>query len=132
MHRSFYRNASVRPAALFAVIALLAVVHATAADAQGRGRTQFTPARSTVSPYLGLLQTNTGPVPNYFSIVRPMLRQKAFEQQVQAADRVRSLQIQSLQNEVSSQSPVTQTGKGAGFMQFLHYYPPPATVPWQR
>jgi hypothetical protein len=85
---------------------------------------QYQPARPTISPYARLLQTNVGPIPNYYSLVRPQLQQRAFNQQLQATTRVQSLQIQALSTGTPPQPLTPQTGKSAGFGQHLHYFPP--------
>lgn len=90
---------------------------------QRRGPTQYQPANPTMSPYVGLLQGNTGAIPNYFSLVRPRLEQRAFNQQLQSTSRLQPIDIQ--QSTSSSATPSTrfQTGKNAGFGRYLHYYP---------
>jgi hypothetical protein len=80
-----------------------------------------------MSPWIGLLQSNTGPMPNYFTLVRPRLEQQQVNAQVQATDQFRSLQIQQLSRNAASGEPVLQTGKQAGFMQFMHFFPDPKT-----
>jgi hypothetical protein len=90
---------------------------------QRRTNWQYQPAKQPLSPYLNLLQTNFGPVPNYYSLVRPRLAQDAFNQQVKANERAQALRIQELSEQETQQQPVSRTGKSAGFMEYLHYYP---------
>lgn len=115
-------NAS-RIATVIALGLLVSAVGVNSADAQQFQDRHFRPANPTMSPYMGLLQTNVGPVPNYFSLVRPMLQQRAFNQQMQRTTATQSLQIQSLSTQAPQQLPTPQTGKGAGFQQFLHFFP---------
>jgi hypothetical protein len=118
-------NLSPRMIASLAGIAILGFAFAPAASAQRRTNWQYQPSSPTLSPYMNLLQTNFGPVPNYFSLVRPQLQQQAFNQQVQANERSTSLQIQAIEEQAVLGSPVPRTGKSGGFMEYLHYYPPP-------
>jgi hypothetical protein len=90
---------------------------------QRRTNWQYQPAKQPLSPYLNLLQTNFGPVPNYYSLVRPRLAQDAFNQQVEANERTQSLRIQEISEQEAQQQPVSRTGKSAGFMEYLHYFP---------
>jgi hypothetical protein len=90
---------------------------------------QYRPTRETLSPYVALLQSNGGAIPNYYTLVRPRLEQRAFNQQLQTTARVQSLDIQTLAGSAGTSSPVVQTGKSAGFEQYSHYYPAlPATI----
>ena len=102
---------------------LIVALSGSTVIAQGIPGTQYQPATPTISPYAGLSQTNLGPLPNYYSLVRPRQQQRAFNQQVQATARVQSLQIQALSAGTAQQPLPSQTGKAAGFMQHLHYYP---------
>ncbi len=90
---------------------------------------RFQPARETLSPYVGLLQGNNGAIPNYYTLVRPRLEQRTFNQQLQATANVQSLDIQTLTTSADSRPRRVQTGKSAGFEQYLNYYPTmPATI----
>jgi hypothetical protein len=92
-------------------------------SAQRRTNWQYQPAKQPLSPYLNLLQTNFGPVPNYYSLVRPRLAQDSFNQQVKANERAQSLRIQQISEQETQEQPVSRTGKSAGFMEYLHYFP---------
>ncbi|QDS96065.1 hypothetical protein FF011L_48690 [Roseimaritima multifibrata] len=117
-----------RHTAIFA-FAALTVAMATTAEAQQRSRQRsYEPATPTMSPYIGLLQSNSGPIPNYFSLVRPRVDQQQFNSQVRATERIRSLQIQQLSRGAARNEEALETGNQAGFMQFLHYYPAPRSV----
>lgn len=113
-----------RPIAITIVGCVLAICFASDVYAQRSSDSQYRPATPTMSPYVGLLQTNTGSIPNYYSLVRPRLEQRAFNNQVQYTTRVQSLQIQEISSGTTAVAPSSQTGKGAGFLQFLHYFPP--------
>lgn len=117
--------ATTRPRLLTATLfAIFAVASSGIATAQRPSDGQYRPARPTLSPYMGLLQTNTGPIPNYFSLVRPMMQQQSFNRQLSQATRAQSIQIQSLSTQGSQAQPTSQTGNASGFQQYLHYYPP--------
>ncbi len=105
--------------------AALVLVGVLALDcsAQTRQSGEYQPARPTISPYAGLLQTNVGSLPNYFSLVRPRLEQTAYIRQLQATTRVQSISIQNVRRETLT-ATTTQTGRSAGFEQYLHFYPP--------
>jgi hypothetical protein len=106
---------------------------ATPSFAQQRGDGQYRPARSTTSPYLGLLQGNNGPIPNYYSLVRPRLEQQAFNQQMRATTQVQSMEIQALSRASSVGEPnAPTTGNSAWFQQHLHYYPTVGATPSRR
>ena len=108
------------------------VLFASEAEAQRSSQWQYQPSTPTISPYLDLLQTNFGPVPNYFSMVRPRLRQESINRQIQANERSRSLRIQALEDGSQAENPLSRTGKAGGFLEYLHYYPPPRTRPRVR
>lgn len=120
----------LRGALAFAAVTLAL---ATTAQAQQRStQRSYEPASPTISPYVGLLQSNSGAIPNYFSLVRPRLDQQQFNSRVRATERIRSLQIQQLSRNAASSEPVLETGNQAGFMQFLHYYPDPNALRRRR
>lgn len=83
--------------------------------------------RPTVSPYLNLLRPQGGvAIPNYQSLVRPMLDQERINQQ-------QGRQLQQLQKRIyqgpSSQSSagapigIRSTGHTTGFMNYSAYFP---------
>jgi hypothetical protein len=114
-------------AVLFAAAVAVLVAASASASAQGvaglyTGRSD-NPNGPTVSPYLNLLQNNNqlNGIPNYQSLVRPLLdQQNAIQRQGSS--------LQRLQQQVN-----TQAGAGAGgqratghqtyFMHFSHFYP---------
>ncbi len=105
-------------------IVIVGFVLASDASAQRASRWQYQPSSPTLSPYLNLLQTNYGPVPNYYSLVRPQLAQQAFNRQVESNERTQALRIQALAEEGAPATPISRTGKAGGFMDYLHYFPP--------
>ncbi len=99
---------------------------------RGRGATQITPS---VSPYLNLLRENRSFVPNYFTFVRPEVRQLETNMAQGAAIgqlETRQAQIMQMQQQLpTGQTPPLQTfpqmqsttGHPTSFMNYLHYYP---------
>lgn len=110
---------------IFAAVAanLMLVCVAQSGFAQARRQREYQPARPTISPYTGLLQTNFGALPNYFSLVRPQQEQTAFNRRIQNTTRFQSISIQNIGSR-SAQPLTNQTGQNAGFEQYLHFYPP--------
>lgn len=98
---------------------------------------QYQPSRPTVSPYLNLGRFNTGALPNYYSLVRPQIQQRDFNQQAQALNRAQQTQLLQLRNEVQrGLVPAGATGSASWFMipaqqsTYLDtsaYYPEPTT-----
>lgn len=83
---------------------------------------RYQPARPTVSPYLNLFRPNNGVIPNYQSLVRPMLQQQAINQQQQLFNEQQSqslqqlqLNMQGMQQQQASGSLVPPTGKSSWF-----------------
>jgi hypothetical protein len=95
--------------ALFVGIGLL---FPAASDAQQR----YQPSRPTVSPYLNLFRENNGVIPNYQSLVRPMLQQQAINQyqgQLLQQQNRRISQLQTGQSQL--EQAASPTGKGGAF-----------------
>jgi hypothetical protein len=83
------------------------------------------PNGPTVSPYLNLLQNNNqlNGIPNYQSLVRPLLDQ-------QSAIQRQGNSLQRLQQQVNTQGASGGTGQRAtghhtSFMYYSHFYTPP-------
>ena len=94
------------------------VVLALLAAADCRGQTpRYQPSRPTVSPYLNLFRNNTGPLPNYYSLVRPQLYQQSFNQQTLTQQAQQTAAIGTLSTQIRP-GTTTQTGKHSGFMVF--------------
>lgn len=78
---------------------------------------RYQPRSPTVSPYLNLTRLNTGAVPNYHSLVRPMQNQIAINEEERAFRKNYAGKLLQLQNDVQQGLvPVTATGKASGFM----------------
>lgn len=83
--------------------------------------------RPTVSPFLNLDRDDRNGVSNYFTLVRPQLRQ-------QSINRQQSLRLEGLQREVGAiessvgfnpygSDQIRSTGHAATFLDTSHYYP---------
>jgi hypothetical protein len=85
---------------------------------------RYQPTRPTISPYLNLLRRNAGPLPNYYSLVRPQLQQLETNRQQQAVNSQHRGELQTLNRQVLtiSESPAASTGTGAVFRNYSHYY----------
>jgi hypothetical protein len=103
---------------------------AVCAYGQGRAR-QYSPLRSPVSPYLNLLRRDTGPVPNYHTLVRPQLQQQAINRQQRAINRQQQFSIhaherglQAVQDGLMEvrQPQAGPTGGVGGFMNYGNFY----------
>jgi hypothetical protein len=103
--------------ARFACASTVALALLFAAEAQAQ-TPRYQPARPTVSPYLNLFRNNTGPLPNYYSLVRPQLQQQDFNQRQMTAQQQQNAAIGALQVESRQMGATTQTGKGSGFMRY--------------
>jgi hypothetical protein len=110
---------------IFLVLLWLGIPAATCCG-QGPGSLpgRYQPSRPTVSPYLNLLRRDAGPIPNYFSLVRPQLQQLETNQRQQAINLRQQDQLQNLDNQMLTitQSPAAATGTGATFRNYGGYY----------
>ena len=100
-------------------------------DAGGQDVPRYTPQRPTVSPYLNLLRNDNGPVPNYYSLVRPQLNQQAFDRQIGSVARLQSLSIQRLE-DVAQMQTTRSTGTGSVYRNLSHFYPAKRTAADRR
>ena len=106
------------------------------AHAQGLGT--YEPSSPTVSPYLNLLRSNFGPLPNYHSLVRPQLRQQTFNREASREIQYNLRQLNALSQTPPGQEPtgnirvrqsqVAPTGLPGQFQYFSHYFPPPRSA----
>lgn len=81
-------------------------------------------SRPTVSPYLNLLQPQGYGLPNYQTIVRPMIDQRARNQET--ARQLSSLQSAVVENNVRDQRGEVMfrpTGHATGTFYYSHFYP---------
>jgi hypothetical protein len=103
--------------ARFACASVVVLALLCAAESQAQ-TPRYQPSRPTVSPYLNLFRNNTGPLPNYYSLVRPQLNQLDFNQRQMTAQQQQNAAIGALQAETRQLGTTTQTGKSSGFMKF--------------
>jgi hypothetical protein len=101
---------------LWACMALLAL---SAAPLHAQVARRYQPSRPTVSPYLNLFRNNVGPLPNYYSLVRPQINQLAVNNQVAAQQAQQSAGLNLLQSQ-TNQLAATPTGKNGWFMTYGH------------
>jgi hypothetical protein len=95
----------------------LAIALAMTSEGFAQGARRYQPSRPTVSPYLNLYRNNVGPLPNYYSLVRPQLNQQTLNDRVLAQQAQQSATLGVLQSQ-SAQSTVTPTGKRSWFMTY--------------
>lgn len=107
------------------------VLAAACLRTQAQNPPRYQPQRPTVSPYLNLLRNDTGPLPNYYSLVRPQLNQLAFDRQMMSESRLQSLTIQKLET-VTEQRLTGPTGSGSVYGSLSHFYPSKQTNPQLR
>jgi hypothetical protein len=100
----------------------------TGATAASKPFSAYTP-EPTVSPYLNLFREDFDGTSdfNYQSLVRPMLQQQQFNQQVQrqTMEMARRLQSMAAQSDFNPEGSKSQfpTGHQTVFMYYGHYYP---------
>ncbi len=84
----------------------------------GQELRRYQPATPTVSPYLSLDRFNTGGLPNYYTLVRPLNRQRQVNIQTQRLQRQQGAALQQLQGAVqpNQQLPLASTGTGGRFL----------------
>lgn len=107
------------------LVIALSVLHAPSLQAQngfpvGPAGYQSTP---TLSPYLGLLRADSGPLPNYQQFVRPRLRlQNAIAQQSRAIQR-QDTSIRALTQQLNRPAPRDGRRRAARFLNYSTFYP---------
>lgn len=82
-------------------------------------------SRPTLSPYLNLLRQDGSPASNYYTLVRPQLRQQATNIQLNQQLMQQDQQLGDLRQTVefgAGQTGLAPTGRGASFMNYSHYY----------
>ena len=79
----------------------------------------------TLSPYLDLLSTQTGPLPNYFELVRPRQQLLSTLQRQERAIGRQQQQLQTLDRRVDSsvRAGVAPTGVHGTYVDYSHFYP---------
>ena len=84
------------------------------------------PQNSGISPWMGLWSGNTGALDNYHTFVRPQLDLDRTLQIQGAALNRQAAGLRELNYEITqpqrNQSGMVQTGQGASFMTYSHYY----------
>ncbi|MCA9260170.1 MAG: hypothetical protein KDA61_13255 [Planctomycetales bacterium] len=107
---------------LLVVVAALATwsIDSGTAHAQLARPTRYQAAIPTTSPYLNLLNNNGGNfATNYYSIIRPQLRQNEFNQQQAAAIKRQSQDLQgldrTLRRDLGQPEELRPTGKAGWF-----------------
>lgn len=115
------------------------MVFACVATASVRGDAQevrrYQPATPTVSPYLSLDRFNTGGLPNYYTLVRPLNRQRQVNQSTQRLQRQQGVELRQLQQTFEQRQPLSPVATGVGsrfltsgsrsvYRETLQYYPP--------
>ena len=109
------------------LLVLAIVCGLPAVAAAQRPIARYQPARPTISPYLNLFRRDFGPVPNYYTQVRPELRQRAATRQLQreVQSQRQRLDLVSPQLQLGTRfgpAAVAPTGGPAGFMTHLKFF----------
>jgi hypothetical protein len=113
------------------LIAAVLLASCLGSHAEGQGQpgpappARFQPSRPTISPYLNLLRRDVGPLPNYYSLVRPQLNQIEFDQRQRVINAQQQGQIQQNSRQILSisESTAAPTGTGSVYRNYGHYYP---------
>jgi len=87
----------------------------------GQSAQRYRPQRPTISPYVNLLRNDTGPVPNYYSLVRPQLDQQAWDNESSRFAQSSDLAIRQL-NTIVDRREMRPTGTGSVFNNYSQYY----------
>jgi hypothetical protein len=120
----------MKPSTVSLMIGVVIAFWGTQVTAQRQPRS-YTPSQPTVSPYLNLLRRDTGPVTNYYTLVRPQQQQQAINRQQQANNQQQQSFLQTQQQGLRTvqqgllqirQSQASPTGRGGGFMNYSHFY----------
>jgi hypothetical protein len=99
------------------LLSFIAVLALAVAPVQAQGARRYQPSRPTVSPYMNLFRNNVGPLPNYYSLVRPQINQLAVNNQVATQQAQQSASLNMLQSQTAKQA-ATPTGKNSWFMTY--------------
>jgi hypothetical protein len=122
----------MRTLASITAVGLVVVLGALANDAsaQYKGKSRpfdTTSRRPAVSPYMNLLNNNTGAATNYQSLVRPQIDQQNYN--AQSASAIKNLQRQQAKSSQRSKSgsegnqKLRSTGHAATRETYSHFYP---------
>jgi hypothetical protein len=107
------------------VIGLMSVFDVVPAQAQGTAVGPAPGATPTLSPYLGLLRSRSGVLPNYQQFVRPQIQLRSTLSRQQRAIDLQSRSIRAVDRRVSTlRDPRdSTTGVRSGFRQYSTFYP---------
>jgi hypothetical protein len=114
------------------LIAAVVMLGSLASTAQAQYKAKSRPfdsaggRRPAVSPYMNLINNNTGVATNYQSLVRPQLEQQNFN--AKSASAIKGLQRQAASSTRSASShegnmKMRGTGHTAARENYSHYYP---------
>lgn len=86
---------------------------------------RYQPSRPTISPYLNLLRRDAGPIPNYYTLVRPQLNQIDINQRQRVTNQQQQGQISANARNITElkESGAAATGTASVYRNFGHYYP---------
>ena len=99
------------------IVAAVMGMTGIAADSGSAQVRRYQPNRPTISHYQNLNRLQTTPVPNYYSFVRPIQRQRALDRQQQAFNQQQTRSLQQLQRDVQQGlQQLSGTGQSSGFM----------------
>jgi hypothetical protein len=119
-------NRAILPMAILLALACAAEVCQGQAPAGPPPAGRYQPSRPTVSPYLNLLRRNTGPLPNYYSLVRPQLQQLETNQRQQVLNTQQQGELRNLDRRLQiTESPVASTGARSVFRNYSNFYTMP-------
>lgn len=110
---------------------VLAAILALSLNSPGQDIPRYAPKRPTISPYLNLLRGNEGPLPNYYSLVRPQLDQRSSDTRISHSSQSNDLAIRSL-SSIVERTESGPTGTGSVFNNRSHFYPRSTTSPLRR
>ncbi len=105
------------------VLAVFSLVGGSIFSQSAIAQSSYSPQGSTISPWMGLFQKNTGALDNYHSFVRPQMDLNQTLQMQNAALSGQAAGLQTLNTEMlQGPSGMMPTGQGATFMNYSHYY----------
>ncbi len=121
------RKANLSKISLFIVLGTLAAAGLVrTAAAQAPPPSHYSPpnGRPTVSPYLNLFRGNSGPVPNYQTLVRPQLNQLETNRMLRLDVERNAGHIQQVEQNVATlrDPKIAPTGAGGSFYSYSHFY----------
>jgi hypothetical protein len=113
-------------AALLAGIAILSAAEPAWAQNPRRSRySPYRPSSPTLSPYLDLLRSDVGPLPNYHMYYRPRVQVRRTLEEQDLALRRQAAGMRTLGTQVGQlqgAAAIRPTGTAGTFMNYSHYY----------